>query len=115
MLSPPESLDYEGEKVCVCLRLAEANFYEIFLLVILCWSLGLHASLSASIKQRNQREKTRDNKSEYLILMLPFLGVYEELLQTRYLNHILSFIKITEAVEVLTIALVSPCYKKDYM
>lgn len=47
--------------------------------------------------------------------MLPFLEVYEEFLQTRYLNHILSFIKITGAVEVLTIALVSPCYKKDYM
>lgn len=36
----PESLDYEGEKISVHLRVAEVNFYEVFLLVILCWSLG---------------------------------------------------------------------------
>ena len=36
----PESLDYEGAKISVRLRVPEVNFYEVFLLVILCWSLG---------------------------------------------------------------------------
>ena len=60
--------DYEGEKISVYLRVAEANFYDVFLLVILCWSLGY---MPIWVPLLN-KQKTHDSISEFLILMFLF-------------------------------------------
>lgn len=62
MLFPPKSLDHEEEKTCVCSFEAGTNFYEIFLLVIVCLTLRLHAGLKSSIKKKLESQKTQTNQ-----------------------------------------------------
>lgn len=64
---------------------------------------------------KQTREKTYGLKnSEFFILILPFLGVFEEFLQTRCSNHILCPLRIIEAMKVLNIAIVSQHYENHF-